>query len=109
MADPFDLEDTEQKLWNLLNQDGAKVMIMRRKCGLLAFREEGPQYRVWIDQEKCIEEECGCDRYCTRIFKCPALIWDKVAHKVNLDEALCTGCGFCVNVCSQNAIMREEI
>ncbi len=110
VADPFDLEDTEQKLWELVNQKGAKVMVMRRKCALLATREgEGHQYRVWVDQEKCLGEECGCDRYCTRIFKCPALIWDKETHKAKVDEAMCNGCGFCVNVCPQGAIVREKI
>ena len=109
VADPFDLEDAEQKLRDLVNREGAKVMIYRRKCGLIVFREEGLQYRVWIDQEKCLGEECGCDRYCTRIFKCPALIWDKEAHKAKVDEALCTGCGFCVNICPQGVILKEKI
>jgi indolepyruvate ferredoxin oxidoreductase alpha subunit len=108
-ADPFDLEDAEQKLKSLVNREGAKVMILRRKCGLIAFREEGPQSKVWVAQEKCLGEECGCDRYCTRIFKCPALIWDKAMHKAKVDEALCTGCGFCFNVCPQGAIVREKI
>jgi len=109
VADPFDLEDAERKLWKLVNQEGAKIMIMRRKCALLAFRKEGPQYRVWVDQGKCLGEECGCDRYCTRTFKCPALIWDKVGHKAKVDEALCTGCGFCANICPQGAIIKEKI
>lgn len=109
VSDPFDLEDTEKKLWNLLNQEGAKVMVMRRECGLLAFRRDGPQYRVWVDQEKCLGKECGCDRYCNRVFKCPALLWDKAAYKAKVDEAMCTGCGFCTNVCPQDAIVREKI
>jgi len=109
VADPFDLEDAEQKLRDLVNREDTKVMIYRRKCGLIVFREEGPQYKVWVDEEKCFGEECGCDRYCTRIFKCPALIWDKEAHKAKVDEALCTGCGFCFKVCPQSAIVREKI
>jgi len=109
VADPFDLEDAEQKLRDLVNREDTKVMIYRRKCGLIAFREEGPQYKVWVDEGKCLGEECGCDRYCTRIFKCPALIWDKEAHKAKVDEALCTGCGFCFEVCPQGAIVREKI
>lgn len=109
VADPFDLEDTEKKLWNLINQEGSRIMVMRRRCGLLAFREDGPQYRVWVDLEKCLGEECGCDRYCTRIFKCPALIWDKAVRKAKVDEAMCTGCGFCGNVCPQGAILREPM
>lgn len=107
VADPFDLEDTEQKLWDLINREGAKVIIMRHKCALLT-RKERPPYRVWVDQEKCIGEECGCNRYCTRIFKCPGLIWDRVTNKAKVDEAICSGCGFCVNVCPQSAIRRER-
>jgi indolepyruvate ferredoxin oxidoreductase alpha subunit len=109
VADPFDLEDAEQKLRDLVNREDTKVMIYRRKCGLIVFRAEGPQYKVWVDEEKCFGEECGCDRYCTRIFKCPALIWDKETHKAKVDEALCTGCGFCFKVCPQSAIVREKI
>jgi len=110
VADPFDLEDTKHKLWRLVSQKGAKVMVMRHKCALLAARQgEKPQYRVWVDQEKCIGEECGCDRYCTRIFKCPALIWNKQTLKAEVDEAMCSGCGFCVNICPQGAIIREKI
>jgi indolepyruvate ferredoxin oxidoreductase alpha subunit len=109
VADPFDLEDAKKKFWNLIHQEGAKVMIMRRKCALLAAREEGPQYRVWVDHKKCVGEECGCDRYCTRIFKCPGLIWDKTIGRAKIDEALCTGCGFCVNICPKSAIVSEKI
>ncbi len=104
VADPFDLEDTKQKLKKLVAREGAKVMILRRECGLLVFRREGAQYRMCIDQEKCN----GC-QYCTRFFKCPALIWNKATNKAEIDEALCTGCGFCTDVCHHNAIMREKI
>jgi indolepyruvate ferredoxin oxidoreductase alpha subunit len=104
VADPFDLEDTKQKLQDLLKLEGAKVLILRRECGLIAFRKEGPQYRVWVDKEKCN----GC-QYCTRFFKCPALIWDKLSGKAEVDEALCTGCGFCASVCHHDAIVVEKI
>ena len=109
VADPFDLEDARAKLNSLVEQDGAKVMIMRRACGLVAFRTKGPQYKTWVNQDVCIGEECGCDRYCNRIFKCPALVWDQEKQKARIDEALCTGCGFCVNVCPRGAIVREKI
>ncbi len=109
VADPFDMEDAHEKLRRLMQQKGAKILIMRRKCGLLAYREEGPQYRVWVDQEKCLGEDCGCDRYCNRIFKCPALIYDFEAGKALIDEALCVGCGYCVNVCPRGAIQREKL
>lgn len=109
VVDPFDFEDAHQKLSRLLAQKGAKVLVMRRRCALLAFREDGPQYKVWVDWERCLGEDCGCDRYCNRIFKCPALIYDWKAGKAKIDEALCNGCGYCVDVCPKEAIQREKI
>ena len=109
VADPFNGEETEQKLSKLIEQEGTKVMIMRRKCELLAFRQDGPQYRVWVEEEECLGEECGCNRYCNRIFKCPALVWNEMAAKAYIDEAICTGCGFCVDICPRGAINRSSL
>ncbi len=106
VADSFDIEDSEQKLWKLIEQEGSKIMILRHKCGLVAFREDGPEYKVWVESEKCLGEDCGCNRYCNRIFKCPALIWDEATGKARIDEAICTGCGFCANICPRQAISR---
>ncbi|TAK36477.1 MAG: indolepyruvate ferredoxin oxidoreductase [Chloroflexota bacterium] len=109
VADPYDTKDAREKLWRLGQLKGPKIMIMRRKCGLIAFREDGATYRVWVDQGQCLGESCGCNRYCTRIFKCPALVWDKEVGKAVIDKAMCTGCGFCVNICPENAIQREAL
>ncbi len=109
VVDPFDTEDAHEKLERLMHQKGAKILIMRRRCALLAFREEGAQYRVWVDRDICLGEDCDCDRYCNRIFKCPALIYDFDAGKAVIDEALCVGCGYCVNVCPKEAIQRERL
>ena len=108
VADPFDPEDAQEKLERLAAQEGAKVLIMRRTCGLVAFREKGKVYQVWVDESLCLGEECGCGRYCNRIFKCPALIWDATNRRATIDQALCTGCGFCVNICPRGAIKREK-
>jgi len=109
VVDPFDFEDSHEKLERLMQQKGTKILVMRRKCGLMAYREEGAQYRVWVDPELCLGEDCGCDRYCNRILKCPALIYDFEAGKAVIDEALCVGCGYCVNVCPRGAIQREKL
>jgi indolepyruvate ferredoxin oxidoreductase alpha subunit len=108
-CDPFDLQDTTEKILDLINEEGGvRVLISRRKCALVKAKEEKAQYKVHIDPEKCLGESCGCARLCTRIFKCPGLIWNKEQGKSQTDEAICTGCGVCADICPQSAIIREE-
>ncbi len=109
VADPFDIPDTRDKLLRALEDpEGAKVLILRRRCQMLKGKDEKPPYRVWVDLQKCIGEECGCDRVCTRVFKCPGLIWDEKAEKSKVDEVICIGCGVCADICPERAILKEE-
>ncbi len=108
-CDPFDLQDTTRKILDLIQEEGGvRVLISRRKCALVKAKEEKPPYRVHVEAEKCLGESCGCARLCTRIFKCPGLIWNKDQGKSQIDEALCTGCGVCADICFPSAIIREE-
>ena len=108
VCDPFDLKATTNTLLKMMTEDGgAKVAIMRRSCELVRVKKEKPPYKVHIDIDKCIGEACGCDRLCTRIFLCPGLVWDKKAGKSKIDEVICSGCGVCVDICPQGAIIRE--
>ena len=108
VCDPFDFKGTTNTLLKMMADDGgAKVAIMRRQCELVRAKKEKSPYKVHVDIEKCIGEDCGCDRLCTRIFLCPGLIWDKKTGKSRIDEVICSGCGVCVDVCPQGAIIRE--
>jgi indolepyruvate ferredoxin oxidoreductase alpha subunit len=108
VCDPFDLKSTTETLLRMMAEDGgAKVAIMRRQCELVRAKKEKSPYKVHVDVEKCIGEDCGCDRLCTRIFLCPGLIWDKKTSKSRIDEVICSGCGVCVDICPQGAIIRE--
>jgi len=108
VADAYDVKETTQKLIDLLRDEGKpRVLISRRECALIRARKEKPLYKVHIHPDKCIGETCGCERFCTRVFKCPGLIWDRHAKKAKIDEAVCSGCGVCVEICSQDAIFKE--
>ncbi len=106
VTDPFDIKGTTDQLLQLLKEDGVKVLIMRRKCELVRMREERKYpYTVWIDIDKCRGEDCA---FCTKSFKCPALPWDIATGKAQINEAVCCGCGVCVDICPFGAIVREE-
>ena len=56
----------------------------------------------------CIGENCGCDKLCTRVYKCPGLQWDPETKAARLDEVICSGCGFCAAICPSGAITKKE-
>ena len=108
VTDAYDIKGTTQKFMDLLRIEGKpRVLISRRECNLMRARREKPLYKVQVNPEKCIGEACGCEKFCIRVFKCPGLIWDKNTKKAKIDEAVCSGCGVCVEICSQEAIVRE--
>lgn len=108
VTDPYDVKGTTQKFLDILHHEGkTRVLVSRRECVLIRARREKPLYKVYVDPDKCIGEACGCDRFCTRVFKCPGLIWDRDDKKARIDEAICTGCGVCVEICPRSAIVRE--
>ena len=110
VTDAYDIKGTTEKLVELLRDDGKpRVLISRRECALIRAKREKALYKVRVSEDRCIGEGCGCDRYCVRVFRCPGLIWDREGRKAKIDEAICSGCGVCVDVCPQAAIVREVI
>jgi indolepyruvate ferredoxin oxidoreductase alpha subunit len=108
IEDPFDLERTSGAIYDLLQEKGAKVLILRQECALVRSRKASKRFKVSIDPEKCIGEDCGCNRLCTRVFRCPGLNWNADANKSSIDEAVCVGCGVCADICPTRAIRKES-
>jgi indolepyruvate ferredoxin oxidoreductase, alpha subunit len=110
VTDPYDVQGTREKLLDALRKGkGPRVVICKRECALIRASREGPLFKVNVNPDKCAGEGCGCGRYCTRVFRCPGLIWNRDAKKAEIDEAVCSGCGVCVHVCPQSAISREVL
>ncbi len=108
VTDPYDIEGTTRLILDAVSRPGLKVIISRRECALLGSAGRAPRKRVRVDGGRCIGEECGCNRYCTAVFRCPGLIWDREGGKARIDEAVCTGCGVCTAICPQGAIVAED-
>lgn len=109
-SDPFDIAGTREKLLDTLeNGKGARVMILRQICALSPEKKGKRQYEVRVDTSLCRGTDCGCDRLCTRIFRCPGLVWNKEGGHAQIDEIICAGCGVCTDICPAGAIIRSEV
>ncbi len=108
IRDPFNLEETRSTLNRLIEEEGVKVLILRQICALSPEKRGKKRYQMRIEETRCLGEACGCNRVCTRIFKCPGLAWNSEKKKSRIDEAICAGCGVCTDICPAGAIIREE-
>ncbi len=106
VRDPFEMDEAIADLYDMLQEDGAKVMVFRRRCHLVESKEKGRK-KVYVEPEKCIGDDCGCARFCSRVFNCPGIIWDQEIQKARIDEVVCTGCGVCATLCPRGAIVVE--
>jgi indolepyruvate ferredoxin oxidoreductase alpha subunit len=110
ITDPFNSVEAKETISNLLEDNGGvRVLILRQPCALSPGKKGKKAWNISVDQEKCLADSCGCNRLCTRIFKCPGLIWDPVNKKISIDDFVCVGCGVCAQVCPQNAMNIEKV
>ena len=91
VVDPFNLKATEQAIREATANEQVSVVIARRPCALL---DKTPRPSFVID---------GC-RGCGACMKlsCPAI--ERHGKFVEINPALCSGCGMCAQVCPFKAI-----
>lgn len=106
VSDPFDIEKTSDIVYSLLKKPGLKVLILEQPCATLVVRSREKR-KVWVDQDLCRGDECGCGRFCSRVWGCPGNIWDYEKGKAAIDEVVCIGCGVCATLCPAGAIKIE--
>ncbi|MEW5911152.1 MAG: thiamine pyrophosphate-dependent enzyme [Thermodesulfobacteriota bacterium] len=108
VVDPYDLEATQQALYDAVQAGGGvRALILRRVCALVQNKRGGHPYTVSVDPDKCRGENCGCHRFCSRVFRCPGLAFDEAAGKATIDPVVCVGCGVCTQICPAGAIQAE--
>jgi indolepyruvate ferredoxin oxidoreductase alpha subunit len=110
VCDPFDLQQTQQTLLELLeDESGVNVLVLKQICALSPEKRAKKMYEMQVDEAVCLGANCGCNRLCTRVFKCPGLNWDKSRQIARIDEVICAGCGVCAYICPAGAIGKKEV
>ncbi|MCG8471131.1 MAG: thiamine pyrophosphate-dependent enzyme [Desulfobacterales bacterium] len=104
----FEVLKTRETLFGLMEEEGVKVLVLKEACALSPDKKRTRAFEMSVEKERCLGEGCGCNRYCTRVFACPGLVWDKEEGRAKIDEVVCTGCGVCADICPVGAISRKE-
>ena len=106
-CDPYELPTLVAELKNALafcREKGPAVVIARHPCVIDLARMGELTRRVEVE----INENCDGCSFCLQHFECPALVMDPDAETVGIDPLICTGCGVCVNVCPNDAIIEKD-
>ncbi len=110
VLDPVaDVNAAVDALLGAIEAGGVHVLVFRHGCATFFQKriDRRTRPRVWVDTENCLGDQCGCNRFCSRILSCPAILFDPESGVARIDEQVCTGCGLCVQVCPQGAIRLE--
>ncbi len=92
-VNPLRLKEAIDCIKRVAAQPGVKAIIFKSPCAVLI--KSGKPAEIAAD--KCIQ----CKK-CIRTLGCPGIILQD--GKVQIEQALCTGCGLCAQVCPTNAI-----
>lgn len=101
-ADPFDFVGTADIIQKAMTLPGVKVVLCRQECAIPAMRR-GDR----IGKMRVVEENCNLCNLCIMITGCPAISIE--GEVILIDQALCYGCGLCIDTCHRDAIVAEAI
>jgi indolepyruvate ferredoxin oxidoreductase alpha subunit len=94
-VDPFDVDRVKELIKTEIAAPEPSVIITKRPCALIIKNTEKP-----LQVQDCT----GC-KMCLKL-GCPALSFDEENETAQVDQALCTGCGLCINVCKFDALRK---
>ncbi len=95
-VNPLHLKEAIACVKRVATQEGVKAIIFKSPCAVLIKSNKPAE----IDENKCIQ----CKK-CIRTLGCPGIVLQN--GKVQIEQALCTGCGVCAQVCPVSAIGGE--
>ena len=78
---------------------GIAVLWVKRPC--IIYAKSQRMLETFFPRMVVTEHCVGC-KVCLNTFGCPALLWNEEKQQVEINAAICIGCGTCTYVCPQN-------
>jgi indolepyruvate ferredoxin oxidoreductase alpha subunit len=108
VLDPYDIKGMRQTLKRAFDytkdpEGGIAVIIARHPC-IIAYRDQAVDNRKQVS----VSDDCIACNHCIERFECPALVHDLAHERTAIDQALCGGCGVCLDVCPKGAITEMK-
>jgi indolepyruvate ferredoxin oxidoreductase alpha subunit len=108
VLDPYDIKHLQKTLKAAFRyvkdpEGGIAVIIARHPC-IIAYRDKALAHQKKIE----VTDDCVACNHCIERFECPALYHDAENEKTAVNQALCIGCGVCIDVCPTGAIVAVE-
>ncbi|MFH0847921.1 MAG: indolepyruvate ferredoxin oxidoreductase subunit alpha [archaeon] len=100
VVDPYEINEARQALREAVAFPGPSLVVLRHPCEIVRTRSKGRRTQYHITDEKCTRCQA-----CVRTYGCPAFSVE--GDVIRIDETLCSGCGFCVNLCPSDAIEQD--
>jgi len=100
VIDPLDLDETLKVIKEEVKKEAPSVIISRRACALIDKKKKG----TW-------SVDCNVCTLCGRCLKvaCSAIYKKEEENKIFINPVLCSGCGFCAQVCPKEAIKPASL
>jgi indolepyruvate ferredoxin oxidoreductase alpha subunit len=105
VVNPLQYRLTLEAIKKAVNDTGVRVIISRSPCVLYMQRLGGKKKAKTF----VVGPECQDCRHCLDYFGCPALQPPLAGEgPLTIDEGLCAGCGFCLQLCDKRAIRAKS-
>jgi indolepyruvate ferredoxin oxidoreductase alpha subunit len=96
-VNPLNLKEMQAAVKEATQTDETMVIVAKWPCALLKNQPQ-PEGCYHIDEDKCTK----C-KSCLKV-GCPAIF--NLDGKIQIDDTMCNGCGFCAQVCPFDAIEK---
>ena len=103
VVNPFKLQKMRESIKAAVAHEGVSVIISRALCPMYAKQigNKEKAHAFYINENRCKNH-----RDCLTVLGCPAFYVD--GGSVRIDDAACTGCAVCAQICPENAILPKK-